>query len=62
MRRESHVRFSEGAGVRFPRATRLIESVKAECLDRIVLLGEPISRRPSENVSTIIIKNGRTRA
>jgi len=40
MRRESHVRFSEGAGVRFPRATRLIESVKAECLDRVVLLGE----------------------
>lgn len=25
MRRESHVRFCEGAGVRFPRATRLRE-------------------------------------
>ena len=24
MRRESHVRFCEGAGVRFPRATRLV--------------------------------------
>ena len=41
MRRESHVRFWEGAGVRFPRATRLVESVKSEYLDRMVLLGEP---------------------
>src|SRR4051812_23074187 len=38
MRRESHVRFCESAGVRFPRATRLVLSIKAECLDRIVPL------------------------
>jgi hypothetical protein len=37
MRRELHVRFWEGAEVRFPRAT---ESAKSECLERIVLLGE----------------------
>src|SRR5262245_8106986 len=41
MRRESHVRFWEGAGVGFPRATRLVESAKSECLERLVLLGEP---------------------
>jgi len=41
MRRELHVRFWEGAGVRFPRATRLVESAKSECLERMVLLGEP---------------------
>src|SRR4051812_28171495 len=40
MRRESHVRFCESAGVRFPRATRLVLSVKSECVDRIVPLGE----------------------
>jgi putative transposase len=40
MRRESHVRFCESAGVRFPRATRLVRSIKEECLDRIVPIGE----------------------
>ena len=40
MRRESHVRFCEGGGVRFPSATRLVRSIKAECLDRVVPLGE----------------------
>jgi hypothetical protein len=45
MRRESHVRFCESAGVRFPRATRLVRSIKHECLDRIVPLGERHFRR-----------------
>ena len=40
MRRESHVRFWESAGVRFPRATRLVRSIKDECLDRIIPFGE----------------------
>jgi putative transposase len=40
MRRESHVRFCEGGGVRFPSATRLVRSIKEECLNRIVPLGE----------------------
>ena len=40
MRRESHVRFWEGAGGRFPRATRLVRSIKAECWERIVPLSE----------------------
>ena len=40
MRRESHVRFCEGGGVRLPSATRLVRSVKEECLNRIVPLGE----------------------
>jgi putative transposase len=40
MRRESHVRFCEGGGVRLPSATRLVRSVKEECLDRLVPLGE----------------------
>ena len=45
MRRELHVRFWEGAGVRFPRATRLVRSIKEECLDRIVPIGERHFRR-----------------
>ena len=40
MRRESHVRFWESAGVRFPRATRLVRSIKQECLNRVIPLGE----------------------
>ena len=40
MRRESHVRFCEGGGVRLPSATRLARSIKFECLDRLVPLGE----------------------
>jgi hypothetical protein len=45
MRRESHVRFCEGGGVRLPSATRLVRSIKEESLDRIVLLGERHLRR-----------------
>jgi hypothetical protein len=45
MRRESHVRFWESAGVRFPRATRLVRSIKDECLDRIIPMGERHFRR-----------------
>ena len=40
MRRESHVRFCEGGGVRLPSATRLVRSIKEECLGRIIPLGE----------------------
>ena len=40
MRRESHVRFWESAGVRFPRATRLVRSIKQECLNRVIPFGE----------------------
>jgi hypothetical protein len=39
MRRESHVRFWESAGVRFLCATRLVRSIKEECLGRIIPLG-----------------------
>ena len=45
MRRESHVRFWESAGVRFPRATRLVRSIKEECLDRVIPFGERHFRR-----------------
>jgi transposase InsO family protein len=45
MRREAHVRFCEGGGVRFPSATRLVRSVKEECLQRVVPLGESHLRR-----------------
>jgi hypothetical protein len=45
MRGELHVRFWEGAGARFPRATRLVRSIKEECLDRIVPMGERHFRR-----------------
>jgi hypothetical protein len=45
MRRESHVRFCEGGGVRLPSATRLVRSIKEECLNRIVPLGEWHLRR-----------------
>ncbi len=45
MRRELHVRFWEGAGVRFPRATRLVRSIKEECLDRIIPIGARHFRR-----------------
>ena len=40
MRRESHVRFCEGGGVRLPSATRLVRSIKEECLNRVIVLGE----------------------
>ena len=40
MRRESHVRFCEGGGVRLPSATRLVRSIKQECLDCVIPLGE----------------------
>ena len=40
MRRESHVRFCEGGGVRLPSATRLIRSIKEECLNRLIPIGE----------------------
>jgi hypothetical protein len=45
MRRELHVRFWEGAGVRFPRATRLVRSINGECLDRLIPIGERHFRR-----------------
>ena len=45
MRRELHVRFWEGAGVRFPRATRLVRSIKEECLGLVIPLGERHFRR-----------------
>ena len=45
MRRELHVRFWESAGVRFLRATRLVRSIKEQCLDRIIPLGERHVRR-----------------
>jgi hypothetical protein len=45
MRRESHVRFWESAGVRFPYATLLVRSIKDECLDRIIPMGEHHFRR-----------------
>ena len=45
MRRESHVRFWESAGVRFPRATRLVRSIKQECLNRMIPFGERHLRR-----------------
>jgi putative transposase len=40
MRRESHVRFCEGGGVRFPSATRLVRTIEEESLDRIIPIGE----------------------
>ena len=40
MRRESHVRFCEGGGVRLPSATRLVRTIKESCLDRLILVGE----------------------
>ena len=43
--RESHVRFCEGGGVRLPSATRLVRSIKDECLDRVIPLGEGHLRR-----------------
>jgi len=45
MRRESHVRFCEGGGVRLPSATRLVRSIKEECLDRMIPIGERHFRR-----------------
>jgi len=55
MRRESHVRFWESAGVRFPRATRLVRSVTEECLNRLVILGRRFSVvRSSPSWNTLI--------
>jgi hypothetical protein len=45
MRRESHVRFWESAGVRFLRATRLVRSINEECLNRLIPIGERHFRR-----------------
>jgi hypothetical protein len=45
MRRESHVRFCEGGGVRLPFATRLVRSIKEECLNRLIPFGERHHRR-----------------
>jgi hypothetical protein len=45
MRRESHVRFCEGGGVRLPSATRLVRSIKEECLNRVIPFGECHLRR-----------------
>jgi putative transposase len=45
MRRESHVRFCEGGGVRLPSATRLVRAIKEECLNRVIPLGERHLRR-----------------
>jgi putative transposase len=47
MRRESHVRFCEGGGVRLPSATRLVRSITEECLARVIPLGERHLRRTS---------------
>ena len=40
MRRESHVRFCEGGGVRLPSATRLVRSIKHEGLNRVIPFGD----------------------
>jgi hypothetical protein len=45
MRRESHVRFCEGGGVRLPSATRLVRLIKEECFERMILCGERHLRR-----------------
>ena len=45
MRRESHVRFCEGGGVRLPSATRLVRSIKHECLNRVIPFGDRHLRR-----------------
>jgi len=45
MRQESHVRFCEGGGVRLPSATRRVRSMKEECLDRMIPIGERHVRR-----------------
>jgi putative transposase len=45
MRRESHVRFCEGGGVRLPSATRLVRSIKDECLSRVIRFGARHLRR-----------------
>ena len=52
MRRESHVRFCEGGGVRLPSATRLVRSIKHECLDRVIPLGE---RHFQQTVSEYVV-------
>jgi hypothetical protein len=38
-------------------AERFVESAKSECLDRWCFSAKGISKRPSENLSTIIMKN-----
>ena len=53
MRRESHVRFCEGGGVRLPSATRLVRSVKDECLNRVVPLGEWHLRQTLHEFATL---------
>jgi hypothetical protein len=45
MRRESHVRFCEGGGVRLPSATRLVRSIKQECLSQVIPFGDRHLRR-----------------
>jgi hypothetical protein len=61
MRRESHVRFWESAGVRFPRATRLVRSIKEEYLDRVFRWGSDTSDARSRRLSSTIIWNGITK-
>jgi hypothetical protein len=58
MRRESHVRFCEGGGVRLPSATRLVRSIKYECLNRVIPLGERHRRRRIAESWRIITMNG----
>jgi len=50
MRREFHVRFCEGAGVRFPRATRLVVLVDGQ--PRHALLHRQVSGRIREELVT----------
>src|SRR4029450_9424406 len=57
MRRESHVRFWESAGVRFPRATRLVRSIKEERLDRMIRWGSCTSDARSRSLWSTIISN-----
>ena len=61
MRRESHVRFCESAGVRFPRATRLVRSIKEECLDRMIPIGERHFRRAIAEYVEHYHRNGITK-
>ena len=58
MRRESHVRFCEGGGVRFPSATRLVRSIKEECLNRLIPFGSGIIDGLSPNLWLTTIASG----
>ena len=52
MRRESHVRFCEGGGVRFPSATRLVNSCKLSEANSLVGLNSPRKSPCCDSVST----------